>query len=74
MPFDDYVNLVGFTNVCKYEDDDLHSYAFKNKPVPEQSFFEFTLDNSFKFGKHSLEILVNQLGDRLSSRHKKDGT
>jgi hypothetical protein len=47
MPFDEYVNLVGFTNICKYEDDDCHSYAFKNSPVPEQSFFEFTLGNDF---------------------------
>ena len=74
MPYADYVNLVNFTNVCKYEDDDVHSYAFKNTPVPEQSFFEFTLDNSFQFGKWGIEILVNQMGDRLTSRHKTDGS
>ena len=34
IPFDEYVNLFSFTNICKYEDNDIHSYAFKNKPVP----------------------------------------
>lgn len=47
MPFSEYINLVSFTNVCKYEDDDCHSYAFKNAPVPEINYFEFSLDKNF---------------------------
>jgi hypothetical protein len=72
IPFEDYINCVSFSNICKYEDDDVHSYAFKNKPVPEISYFEFTLDKTFKFGKQGLEILVNQMGDRLTTRHRTD--
>lgn len=47
MPFEKYCDLVTFTNICKIEDDDVHSYAFKNKPVPEINYFEFSLDKSF---------------------------
>ena len=34
MFFEDYITNFNFTNICKYNDDDCHSYAFKNKPVP----------------------------------------
>ena len=42
---EDYLANFSFTNICKYNDDDCHSYAFKNKPAPAQNFFEFELDN-----------------------------
>ena len=74
ISLEDYLANFSFTNICKYNDDDCHSYAFKNKPVQEQNFFEFELDGNFQFGKWGLEILVNQMGDRLSRRKRLDGT
>ena len=50
IPLEDYIARCSFTNICKYEDDDCHSYIFKNKPVPAKSYFEFELGKDFKFG------------------------
>ena len=47
MLLEDFLASFNFTNICKYNDDDHHSYAFKNKPVPQMSFFEFELDKNF---------------------------
>ena len=60
MLLKDYVKFFTFTNICKYNDDDVHSYAFKYKPVPAMSFFEFDLtEGSFNFGTWGLDVLVN---------------
>lgn len=73
ISLEDYLKHFSFTNICKYNDDDCHSYAYKNKPVQEQNFFEFELGSDFQFGTWGLEILVNQMGDRLSRRKRKTG-
>jgi len=59
ISLEDYLANFTFTNICKYNDDDQHSYTFKNKPVPAQNFFEFELDGTFSFGNWGIEILVN---------------
>lgn len=65
---------MSFTNICRLNDDDVYSYAFKNKPVPELNFFEFDLDHTFLAkNPEGFEILVNQMGDRLKNRKRKNG-
>ena len=64
ITLDDFVKNFKFTNICKYNDDDVHSYAFRNKPVPKMSCFEIEIDDKrkngkFEVGKWGLEILVN---------------
>ena len=69
MPLDHYLAQFSTTNICKYNDDDIAFTIHKRKPVAQRTFFEFKLDQP-----HSLEILLNQMGDRLSRRRRKDGT
>lgn len=47
MALDDFVKSFKFTNICKYNDDDVHSAVIKTKPVPEQNWFEFELGDNF---------------------------
>lgn len=73
MSLEEYLQLISYTNICKYNDDDVYSYAFKNKPVPELNFFEFDIDQAF-LTKNSggFDILVNQMGERLKYRKRAD--
>jgi len=60
MYLKDYVKYFTYTYVCKYNDDDIHSYAFKHKPVSAMSFFEFELEEgNFNFGEWGIDVLVN---------------
>ena len=69
MPLDHYLTQFTTTNICKYNDDDIAFTIHKMKPVAQRTFFEFKLDQP-----HSLEILLNQMGNRLSRGRRKDGT
>lgn len=74
MELNDYLKFISYTNICKYNDDDIFSYGFKNSPVPELNFFEFVIDQSFINSNPSgFEILVNQLGERLKFRKRNKG-
>ena len=74
MILDDYLQLISFTNICRLNDNDVYSYAFKNKPVPELNFFEFDLDHTFLAkNPEGFDILVNQMGERLKNRKRKNG-
>ena len=63
-----------FSYICKLNDNDIHSSAIKNKPVPLQNYFTFNLDNDFSGGKIGLDICVNQMGNRLAHRKRNDGS
>ena len=70
ISFQDYMKHFVFTNICKYNDDDIHSSVIKTQPVPQQTVFEFELAQ----GAPGFNILVNQMGDRLKRRKRNDGT
>ena len=72
ISIDDFIRYFKFSNICKYNDDDVHSYTFRNKPVPQMNYFEFSIDA--QQANKPLEIMVNQMGDRLSHRKRQDGT
>jgi len=72
MTLQDYLKNFSNTNICKYNDDSQAYYAFKNQPVPPLNFFEFQIEEDFAGNNVSLDILVNQMGDRLKKR-KGDG-
>lgn len=67
ISLEDYLTNVSFTNICKIEDKEV-SYAFKNKPVPNLNFFKFCIKK-----EQSIDVLVNQMGDRLKFRKRKNG-
>ena len=73
IKLEDFLHLFSETQICKYEDDDFHSYEIKNGPAPRMNFFEFTLGRDFKF-ERGLDILANQMGDRLKRRRRADGS
>lgn len=72
IDIDNFIKNFKFSNICKYNDDDVHSQIVRNKPVPQRSYFEFDIDKSQE--KQPLEILVNQMGERLKHRKRQDGT
>ena len=72
ISIDDFLRYFKCSNICKYNDDDVHSYTFRNQPVPQMNYFEFDIDASQ--ANKPLEILVNQMGDRLSNKKRQDGT
>ena len=59
MNLQDFITKFQSTHICKYNDNSHHSYAYKNQPVPEKSFFEIELDEGFCQTTEGLEILVN---------------
>jgi len=60
MNLDEFLNMFSFSNICKYNDSDVSSYAFKNKPVPELNFFEFEIDQAFvESNRNGIAVLVN---------------
>ena len=69
VPLAHYLASFTATNICKYNDDDVHSTIHKRKPVAPKTYFEFKLDQG-----QALEVLLNQMGDRLGRRKRKDGT
>ena len=44
MSLEDYVRYFSFSNICHYNDDDKHSYAFMNKQVAKESYFNFKVE------------------------------
>jgi len=44
MPLEEYVRYFSFTNICKFNEDDIHTYAFMNKEVPRESYFSFKVE------------------------------
>lgn len=48
-----------------------HSLCQKSKNVPEQNWFKFQLGDDFKFGEWGLDIVVQQMGNRIY-RHQRD--
>ena len=72
MTFEDYLQLFSNTYICKIENDiKYHSLCQKSKNVPEQNWFKFQLGDDFKFGEWGLDIVVQQMGNRIY-RHKRD--
>jgi len=69
MTLQDYLKNFSNTNICKYSDDSQAYYAFKNQPVPPLNFFEFEIEQDFASKNVSLDILVNQMGNRLKKRN-----
>lgn len=73
MTFEDFVSLFSDTNICKLADDEVtyHSLCQKTKNVPEVNWFKFSLEDEFQFGEWGLDIVVQQMGNRIY-RYKRD--
>lgn len=61
MQLEDYINMFTTTNICKYNDTDVHSYSISNTDdVKELNFFTIDIDNKFiQSNPEGLEIMVN---------------
>lgn len=72
MTFEGFLKLFKNTYICKVDDDAAyHSQCQKTKNVPEQNWFKIQLGEDFKFGEWGLDILVQQMGNRIY-RHQRD--
>ena len=44
MALEEYVRYFSFSNICKFNSDDVHSYAFMNKEVSRESYFSLKIE------------------------------
>lgn len=73
ISLEDFLQNLSNTYICKYDDDDKFTKIVR-KTQAERSVYEFELKDDFIYDQWSLEILVNQLGDRISRRKRQDGS
>ena len=66
---EDFMDHFAFSNICKYNDDDISKHAFmKPENANKESYFHLKIDQP-----QNLDFLVNQMGDRLHHRKRNDG-